>query len=773
MSQVNFLSADVGQTPDKQGAKGDSSIKNQAKTQAFSDAMEQHYPRKTVAESDNKNKQGGNLTSKAADQQQQLISKDSALKPFKGNQAGDTQALPLPANDASLSAKNDNSQNSSMPFPIDNESQLAANKTVNDDADKLPVPLPIDDKSLVTSPKEGDGFIVPITVAANGEQLITGAKSKDSEHTLPVPLPVTPLEAEIRAIEKAGGAFNGDPKASNNQSNSYVGAQTQTVNNAASHVEKDDAVDLLKMLQGSQQLLTKSAAENTSVELQGKITAAVDESILANNKNVMLSEQAKNLTAEQNVLAKNVKGEQVTVLANANNTQQNKLLAAGEASAKQLSEITAETVAGGLVKNVASSTLKNSAESSALNTAQNVVNTPDALNAKQIASSVESANLLASEQGGVDEADLIAEQARIQALAQEANAADKNQVAKQEAKQETQQVTRQEASNRELLSSAADKDSVLDLAQAKKVSAPELIAEQNTVHKAVVSESNEVKVQTAELKQVNVADSKRANDNEPAQTRTVNQSTAAAISASTAEPKVDANQKPEANEVVDKLSSAKVDEQKLAKTEGEKLAPQVDKIASAFNQTLDAMATRPVASSAELAAQQTQNFESTINHLTTNTVQSQKSITALNTETIAIYRKDFADAVKDKVMVMINQKIQQVEIQLDPPEMGNIHVRVNLQNEQAAVQFVVQNQQAKEALEQNMGKLRDMLAESGVDVGDANIEQREAKEQKGNDFGQQANKGQNGEATEDNVSANDNSMHNVVKASSSGVDYYA
>ena len=145
----------------------------------------------------------------------------------------------------------------------------------------------------------------------------------------------------------------------------------------------------------------------------------------------------------------------------------------------------------------------------------------------------------------------------------------------------------------------------------------------------------------------------------------------------------------------------------------------------------------------------------------------------MNTETIAIYRKDFADAVKDKVMVMINQKIQQVEIQLDPPEMGNIHVRVNLQNEQAAVQFIVQNQQAKEALEQNMGKLRDMLAENGVDVGDANIEQRQAKEQNSDGFEQANHSGTNEESGEGNFSENDNVVLDVVKASSTGVDYYA
>ena len=71
----------------------------------------------------------------------------------------------------------------------------------------------------------------------------------------------------------------------------------------------------------------------------------------------------------------------------------------------------------------------------------------------------------------------------------------------------------------------------------------------------------------------------------------------------------------------------------------------------------------------------------------------------------AIFRKDFSEAVKDKVMLVISQKLQQFDISLDPPELGNMQVRVNLQGEQATVNFVVQNQQAKDALEQNMQKL--------------------------------------------------------------------
>lgn len=158
--------------------------------------------------------------------------------------------------------------------------------------------------------------------------------------------------------------------------------------------------------------------------------------------------------------------------------------------------------------------------------------------------------------------------------------------------------------------------------------------------------------------------------------------------------------------------------------------------------------------------------------VTSEATQSQKTNAQLHQETISIFRKDFSDAVKDKVMLMISQKLQQFDIKLDPPELGNMQVRVNLQSEQAAVNFVVQNQQAKEALEQNMHKLRDMLAQQGVDVGDANVEQQ-SQQSGSEEFADNATSQQ----TEDTASANDAVEHTlsaqVINASANAVDYYA
>lgn len=305
--------------------------------------------------------------------------------------------------------------------------------------------------------------------------------------------------------------------------------------------------------------------------------------------------------------------------------------------------------------------------------------------------------------------------------------------------------------------------------------AHETSAAQNA--RLATSSSEEGKTEVTEDKITSVQNAKQANAVEfnaaegKESKRNINEKTTSAVAAPTSGTSLDSEQEKQMNNAKDTLLDA--EPELMVTSQGEKQALSPEKIASSFNQTLDAQATRTTSTLGELAAQQEQSYQNTVDKLTSNAVQSQKSITALQTETIAIYRKDFADAVKDKVMVMINQKIQQVDIQLDPPEMGNIHVRVNLQNEQAAVQFIVQNQQAKDALEQNIGKLRDMLAENGVDVGDANIEQRQSQDQNGHAFNGHNTNSPNGGSGDGMSNEIEHSVVNMAKASSAGVDYYA
>jgi flagellar hook-length control protein FliK len=158
---------------------------------------------------------------------------------------------------------------------------------------------------------------------------------------------------------------------------------------------------------------------------------------------------------------------------------------------------------------------------------------------------------------------------------------------------------------------------------------------------------------------------------------------------------------------------------------------------------------------------------------TAQSVSNAKQVTSLQNEALSVYRKDFTNELKDKVMVMMNQKLQQIEIRLDPQELGNVNVKINLQNEQAVVSFTVQNQQAKEAFDQNLGRLKEMLAESGVDVGDANVEQ-ENKQNDNEALADDHQQSGEGDIAENELSALSGTQTlNLVKGSSTGVDYYA
>jgi flagellar hook-length control protein FliK len=190
------------------------------------------------------------------------------------------------------------------------------------------------------------------------------------------------------------------------------------------------------------------------------------------------------------------------------------------------------------------------------------------------------------------------------------------------------------------------------------------------------------------------------------------------------------------------------------------------------NQTVQATQTRQ-----SNAAYLEHQVSEVLNHnIASDTVQIQKNNILLQQETVSIFRKDFADAVKDKVMMTINQKLQRFDITLDPPEFGNMQVRVNLQGEQASVNFIVQNQQAKDALEQNMHKLRDMLSEQGVDVGDANVEQQ--NQQQNND---EQKSPQNNDSNTALINSAQKDEHNIqltlsaklFDSSATSVDYYA
>ncbi|WP_096739256.1 flagellar hook-length control protein FliK [Pseudoalteromonas atlantica] len=153
----------------------------------------------------------------------------------------------------------------------------------------------------------------------------------------------------------------------------------------------------------------------------------------------------------------------------------------------------------------------------------------------------------------------------------------------------------------------------------------------------------------------------------------------------------------------------------------------------------------------------------------------QVNIDASMMQAINIVKSDAAKMLQERVSSMLSISNKEAEIRLDPPEMGSMQIRIRSDAEQAQINFVVQNQQAKEALEQSIPRLREMLAEQGIDLGESTISygqsgNEQSDEGEGQSQGQTANKNTQQDKNDEQDGANPQSSR---QQTSSSIDYYA
>ncbi|MGN5291130.1 flagellar hook-length control protein FliK [Aeromonas sp. 11P] len=135
-----------------------------------------------------------------------------------------------------------------------------------------------------------------------------------------------------------------------------------------------------------------------------------------------------------------------------------------------------------------------------------------------------------------------------------------------------------------------------------------------------------------------------------------------------------------------------------------------------------------------------------------------------------------------KVNVMLAEKLQQAEIQLDPLGLGKMKIQIQMgADSQANVHFVVQHGQTREMLEQAMPRLRDMLAGQGIQLGQTQVQQQSQQQQ------QQGQPTFNGQGQQGQSSGQQRSGNGLVEGelttstpsllvestNGSGIDFYA
>ncbi len=93
--------------------------------------------------------------------------------------------------------------------------------------------------------------------------------------------------------------------------------------------------------------------------------------------------------------------------------------------------------------------------------------------------------------------------------------------------------------------------------------------------------------------------------------------------------------------------------------------------------------------------------------------------------TAAAGSKEFDQQLSSRIRWMGNLKMSAAELKLHPAELGSIEVRISTEDDQTRVSFITSNNAAREVIENSMPRLRELLGDSGLQLEQGDVSQRE------------------------------------------------
>lgn len=135
-------------------------------------------------------------------------------------------------------------------------------------------------------------------------------------------------------------------------------------------------------------------------------------------------------------------------------------------------------------------------------------------------------------------------------------------------------------------------------------------------------------------------------------------------------------------------------------------------------------------------------------------------------------RPAWSQGMGKQILMMVNQNITTAEIRLNPAHLGPIEVLIDMSEEQVSVSMSSRHALVRDAMEQALPKLREMLEQNGFSLADADISKHSFAEQRE----------QNSESSRKNITASNidpavatevgEQIMRQTAMSSSMVDYY-
>ena len=88
----------------------------------------------------------------------------------------------------------------------------------------------------------------------------------------------------------------------------------------------------------------------------------------------------------------------------------------------------------------------------------------------------------------------------------------------------------------------------------------------------------------------------------------------------------------------------------------------------------------------------------------------------------------------ERVVWLARGEIQNAQININPAQLGPIQINISLNGDQMSAHFVAAHQEVRQALEDAMPRLRDMLSGAGINLGQANVGAQTQQQQQRENF---------------------------------------
>lgn len=138
---------------------------------------------------------------------------------------------------------------------------------------------------------------------------------------------------------------------------------------------------------------------------------------------------------------------------------------------------------------------------------------------------------------------------------------------------------------------------------------------------------------------------------------------------------------------------------------------------------------------------------------------------------LPVRHSQWGQALGQRVVVMTNLKIQEAKITLNPEKLGPVQVKLHMdKDQQIHVSMLAQHGTTREAMENAIPKLKEMLEQAGIAFGSVNVGDHREFEQAQKEASHNGRKSGSGGAAEEELV--EDSATNLLK-SNNLVDYYA